>query len=160
MSRRVVDPQFERQKRDLRRRIARSRQRIERRLYRLRGEGRRLTSWRTWVGRYPASAMVGAMGLGLALSAGLGHRRLAGWIGRRLLRRAGRRLEKILWRELAALWERSTPSGTDSAAPAGERDSGLCDNSGTAHASAPQHGDGEATVGADAGGSSSKGPQS
>jgi len=111
MSRRLVDLELQRHKRQLRRRIASSRRRIDRRLHRVGSEGRRLASWRIWVSRYPTAAVLGAFGLGLTLSAGLGRRRLAGWLGRLLLRRAGKGIEEVVWRELAAIWRRSAPAG-------------------------------------------------
>lgn len=101
-----LDPR--RAKRDLRLRIARARRRIDRRVRGLEREGRRLTSWRTYVRQYPAQALVAAAGLGLAASAGL-SRGWTRWLGARLVRRALDRAVTGAWQELEAIWADSTP---------------------------------------------------
>ena len=74
---RIVDTRQERTTRDLRLRIGRLRRRIDARIRAAENETRRLTSWRTYVKNYPVSAILGALGVGLALSAGLSARRLS-----------------------------------------------------------------------------------
>jgi hypothetical protein len=97
-----------RAKRELRLQIARARRRIDRRVWAMEREGRRLTSWRTYVRRYPTQALAAALGLGLAASAGLspGWPR---WLGARLTRRALDRAIAKAWHELEAIWAESTP---------------------------------------------------
>ena len=58
------DPQQE--KRELRLKIGRMRRRIDARLRATETEGRKLASWRTYVTRYPGSAVLAAFGLGLS----------------------------------------------------------------------------------------------
>jgi hypothetical protein len=114
-----LDPQ--RAKRELRLRIARARRRIDRRIRGLEREGRRLTSWRTYVRQYPAHALVAAGGLGLAVSAGLSR----GWprlLGVQLTRRALNRAIARVWQELEAIWAESKadrPAGDQSGAENG-----------------------------------------
>jgi len=107
-------------KRDLRLRIARGRRRIDRRIRGLEREGRRLTSWRTYVRQYPAQALVAAAGLGLAASAGLAR----GWprlLGVQLTRRAVDRAIAKAWQELEAIWAESKPD-RPAADPSGAED--------------------------------------
>ena len=109
MAWRIVDPEQERAKREIRLRIGRGRRRIEQRIRAFQHRGRQLLSWRTYVRRLPGYAVLGALGAGLVLSAGMGRRRLAGWLGLRLLRRASNRLGRVVWREIERLWADSTP---------------------------------------------------
>ena len=96
-------------KRQLRRRIGRSRRRIDGRVRVVVRRGRELLSWRAYVRRFPGYASVGAMGVGLALSSGLARRRLARWLGLKLLRRASNHFGRFLWRELYQIWADSAP---------------------------------------------------
>jgi len=109
MASRIVDPQHESQKRELRRRIGRLRRRIDRRVHSTGREARRLVSWRTYVTRRPGNAVTAALGVGLALSAGLSARRLSRWLGLWMVRRAAGDFTKHLWRELGRLWAESEP---------------------------------------------------
>jgi hypothetical protein len=105
---RTVDVDERRAKRELRLHIARLRRRIDRRIWGLERERRRLTSWRTYVQRYPAQALAAAVGLGLAASAGLSR----GWprlLGVQLTRRALDRAIAKAWHELEAIWAESKP---------------------------------------------------
>ena len=70
------DVEFIRQRRVLRLRIARLRRRLDGRVHGLASQGRRLTSWRTYVARFPGYAALAAVGLGLAVSVGLRPPRL------------------------------------------------------------------------------------
>ncbi|MHC4403869.1 MAG: hypothetical protein ACYTG0_29785 [Planctomycetota bacterium] len=81
----------QRAKRQLRAEIARLRRRIDGRIRSVGREGRRLTSWQTYVRRYPAHAVAAAMGMGLAVSSGLrgGWRR---YVGARVVSRVVTRL--------------------------------------------------------------------
>jgi hypothetical protein len=104
-----TDRELEQRARDLRRRIARLRRRIDGRIRAAQTEARRLTSWRTYLRHFPGQAMMGAFGIGLALSAGLGARRWARWLGIWLVRRAADQAGQRLWQELARLWAESAP---------------------------------------------------
>jgi hypothetical protein len=109
----TADLDLQRAKRRLRIRIARLRRRIDRRVRSVRDEGRRLVSWRTYVRRYPAQAVLAAMGLGLAASAGVSRRGLR-LLGFHLVRRAVGKAFDRLGRELAASWAESKPRGPES----------------------------------------------
>jgi hypothetical protein len=107
-------------KRLLRLRIARLRRRIDGRVHGLGGQGRRLASWKTYVTRYPAYAVLAALGLGLTASAGLGK---GGWtrmLGLLVVRRAARHSVDAVFAELKAIWadaagaaEPAEPEGDD-----------------------------------------------
>ena len=64
-----------------------------------------------------AVLVIGALGAGLALSAGLSRRWLARWLGLMLMRRASKRFGHVVWDEIAEIWKDSTPDknrrGTD-----------------------------------------------
>ena len=105
----IVDAQQEQIKRQLRRRIGRLRRRIDNRIRGSSREARRLTSWRTYVKHYPASAIMAALGVGLALSAGLSARRLSRWLGLRLLRQGWDTASGLLRQEIEQLWADSSP---------------------------------------------------
>lgn len=114
MSPRVVDPQQERNKRDLRLRIGRLRRQIDGRIRGAQREARRLVSWRSYVRTYPGYAVTAALGIGLAVSAGLSAGRMSRWLGFRLLRRAAEGAAGRFWHELGQIWADSAPqSGAD-----------------------------------------------
>jgi len=68
-----------------------------------------LVSWQTYIRNAPGNAILGALGIGLALSAGLSMRRLSGWLGLRMVRRAIDQGTRLFWREIAQVWTDSTP---------------------------------------------------
>ncbi|MBN1911411.1 MAG: hypothetical protein JW818_16835 [Pirellulales bacterium] len=109
MPNRVVDPEQERAKRAIRQRIGRLRRRLDHRAFRLRDEGRRLASWRTYVTRYTTGATAAAFGLGLALAAGLSGRRLLRWTALRLMRQGFREVGHGVWGEVVRMWRDSAP---------------------------------------------------
>ena len=103
------DAESERTRRLLRLKIARLRRRIDGRVHGLEGQGRRLTSWKTYVSRYPGYAVLAALGLGLTASAGLGR---GGWtrmLGLQLTRRAARNILQGLFAELGTIWSEAAP---------------------------------------------------
>jgi len=102
-------PTNDQRKRELRVRIGRLRRRIDRRARATRDDAARAVSWRTYAAKYPGNLLLGALGLGLALSAGLSARRLAPWIGRRLLGRSLRQARRHAWKEAERLWRDATP---------------------------------------------------
>jgi hypothetical protein len=109
MSSRIVDIETELAKRRIRRRIERLRRRIDGRLRATRDRSRRLVSWRSYVKSAPGGAVLAALGVGLALSAGFGRRRLARWIGLWLVRSGLGQLGQQLVRELKKVWTDSAP---------------------------------------------------
>jgi len=111
------DPDLHLRKRLLRLQMGRVRRRIDRRVRSSQRRARELLDWRTYARRYPGNAMLGAFGLGLALSAGLGARGFSRWLGLRLVRRALRDAQQRLGRELADIWAESTPAGDHAHTP-------------------------------------------
>lgn len=102
-----MDIDNRRTRRALRLEIGRLRRRIDRRVRSLEREGLRLTSWRTYVERYPAYAVAAAFGIGLAASAASG-----GWarlLGLRLTHRALDKAACGVWEELKGMWAESQP---------------------------------------------------
>ncbi len=104
-------PDHEVEKRRLRAAIGRSRRRIDRRV---RGSGKaagRLTSWTTYVKRWPGLALAGGFGIGWLLAAGLRPRLLVGLFGARFIREMSRRATDLLGSELRAFWASTDPHG-------------------------------------------------
>jgi len=93
--------------RRLRLRIGRLRRRIDGRLRAAADEGRRLTSWRTYVTRYMGSSLAVAFGVGLALASGLSGPRLLRWIALRSIRQGSRGVGHRLAEELRSVWRES-----------------------------------------------------
>jgi hypothetical protein len=107
-------------KSQLRLEIARLRRRIDGRIRRAEGNGRRLLSWQTYVVRYPGYAVLAALSVGAAVSGGL----RAGWskyFGQFLARRLGSELADAIWDEARAIWRDSRPD-SDSPARGGNAD--------------------------------------
>jgi hypothetical protein len=97
--------------RRLRLAIGRNRRHIDGRVREGVAEVGRLRSWTTYARWLPGSAMAGAFGLGLALSAGLAGKRMTRWLGMRLMRGAWSHLKGSLMDELVRLWRRSGEGG-------------------------------------------------
>ncbi|MEE8452881.1 MAG: hypothetical protein V3R99_13230 [Thermoguttaceae bacterium] len=121
MPSRIVNAEQDERRREIRLRIGRLRRRIDRRVRTTQKEARRLVSWQTYVRSSPGNAILGALGVGLALSAGLSMRRLSGWLGLRMIRRAADRGSRLFWKEIADVWNDSTPAKTE---PTGAADDG------------------------------------
>ena len=105
----TANPDPVRRKRLLRLRIARLRRRVDGRAHRLRREGRRLASWKTYVRRYPAYFLLIAAGLGLTASAGLGRGRWLRLLALQVVGRAGRSLFGTVAAELSSVWDAAAP---------------------------------------------------
>jgi hypothetical protein len=103
----------EQQARDLRLRIGRLRRRIDSRLRATADEGRRLTSWRTYVARYTGSSIAVAFGAGLALAAGLSGTRLLRWVALRSIRQGMHGVGEGLVSELRSVWRDAQPVKED-----------------------------------------------
>lgn len=106
---RSVDPETERLKRRLRLRIGRLRRRLDARARATQRHAARLTSWKTYVRRWPGYAVLAALGLGMSASAGLSRGRWARLLGTRLVRRVGNRAGDRLWQEVQRVWTESAP---------------------------------------------------
>jgi hypothetical protein len=119
MPSRVVDPEQEQAKRELRLRIGRLRRRINSRVRASEREGRRLLAWRTYVIRYPVAALAAAFGVGLALSGSSGRGMMRS-LGLRLAQQGTRQIGLGFWRELADLWTNATPGDTTAGATEGD----------------------------------------
>ena len=98
-----------RRKRELHLRIGRLRRRIDGRLRATKDRARELTSWRTYVTRYPAWALMAAVGAGLAASSALQPRRASRWLAGTLMHQALGGIRQQLASELQQLWSDSTP---------------------------------------------------
>lgn len=103
-----VDPKsVEQRKQALRAEIARLRRRIDRQIYAVRDEKAQLTSWKTYVRRYPAWAAAGAFVVGLALSRGLPIRRFSQVFAGGLGTWAAKAARKRVIEEIVAVWNAS-----------------------------------------------------
>lgn len=107
------------EKRAIRLRIGRARRRIDRRLRAIEREGRRVVSWRTWLGWPPAQSLLASLGFGLAASGRLRPKRWMQVLGRYLARRAKDPALAAAFRQLTALWGHSGRKD-DTAPPASD----------------------------------------
>lgn len=112
---RIVNVEQDERRREIRLRIGRLRRQIDRRVRSTQKEARRLVSWQTVIRGAPGNAILGALGVGLALSAGLSMRWLSGWLGLRMIRRAVDRGSRLFWQEIAEVWSNSIPAKTGAA---------------------------------------------
>ena len=103
---RVVDPTVQQAKRRLRSDIARSRRQIDGAVGRLAGERQRLTSWQTYVRRFPLAALGLSLGAGITLSAAGSRRRLWRLFGPSLTNWALGTVRAGLWNDVVSLWDR------------------------------------------------------
>jgi len=110
MPRETTQRELDNDNRHLRLRIARLRRRIDGRLHGVQREGRRLASWKTYVRTFPGSALLIALGAGLAVSAGLGRGQLTRMVGLRLFRRGTASLSGQLVAHLQDIWAATDPS--------------------------------------------------
>jgi hypothetical protein len=87
-------------KRELRLKIGRARRRIDARLRATGAEGRKLASWRTYVARYPGSAVLAAFGLGFSGATVFSPRGILKSFGAALMRGSADRAMNLAWQEL------------------------------------------------------------
>ena len=99
--------------RTIRLRIGRTRRRLDRRVNNVEAQGRRLTSWKTYLTQFSGSGLGIAFGFGLALAAGLSGRRLLRWAGMRVFRQSVGGFSRGLADELSRIWADSRPSEGD-----------------------------------------------
>lgn len=117
-----VDHGEEQTARLLRLRIGRLRRRIDRRVRATADEGRRLTSWRTYIAQYTGSSIAVAFGIGLALAAGLSGPWLLRRVALRSIRQGMRGVGRGLVGELARVWSDADRTDADSSAKEDCRD--------------------------------------
>ncbi len=115
-----IDRKQNAEKRRLRTAIARSRRRIDRRVRNSSKATGRLSSWKTYVERWPGVALAAGLGLGWVLSAGLRPRFLVGLLSTRLMRELSGRATDLLARELKSFWTDTASSGDASVADGGD----------------------------------------
>lgn len=108
MSKRISNDELLRRKRELHLRIGRSRRRIDNRIRATRRRAEQLTSWRTYVVRYPAWSLAAALGVGLTVSAGLKPSRITRWLGLSLVRHAMGGFQQRVWVELRRFWDETS----------------------------------------------------
>ncbi len=108
-------------KRELRGRIARSRRRIDRHLHALGRDARRLTSWRTYVERFPGPTIASAFTAGFLASSGRLRRICGRWMIARLVEAAWKGIKSQLWDEVSGVWDESRPTGSFSGGDAQAR---------------------------------------
>ncbi|MBI2825489.1 MAG: hypothetical protein HYX69_12455 [Planctomycetia bacterium] len=106
---RIVDPEILVAKRQLRAEIARTRLRTTLSIARLRDERRRLSSWRTYVARFPQAALALSFAAGLLVALGRPARRLPRMLGTGLAQWGLSVAKAGLLGELAALWNAGRP---------------------------------------------------
>ena len=93
-----------RRKRELHRRIGRSRRHVDGRLRATKDQARQLLSWRTYAVRYPGWALAAALGAGMTASSLLRPGRIARWLGRSLMHQAFGGFQQQIWDELQRVW--------------------------------------------------------
>jgi hypothetical protein len=109
MPARLSHDELLRRKRELHLRIGRSRRRIDGRLRATKDDARKLLSWRTYVRRYPAWALLAALGAGMAASSALRPARVSRWLGGTLMQQAFGGIRREFLAELQKTWTDSTP---------------------------------------------------
>lgn len=114
---RVVDARVLVAKRQLRAEIARTRLRTTLSIARLRDERRRLSSWRTYVARFPQAALALSFGVGLLVALGRPARRVPRMLGASLVQWGLSATKTGLLRELTAIWNAGRPSPPGPDAP-------------------------------------------
>jgi len=107
---RFVNAEIQSEKRQLRAEIARTRSQAAATLAALRDERRRLTSWRTYVERFPTAALGASFGVGLWLAGARPGRRLPGMFAASLLRWGVTVARSGILNDLKAVWDASRAS--------------------------------------------------
>ncbi len=93
------------EKREIRLKIGRTRRRIDARLRATAVEGRKLATWRTYVRRYPAAAVLGAFGLGMSGASLFRPQKMLKNAGSSILRASADRVIGLVWQELKRYWQ-------------------------------------------------------
>ncbi|MBL9122253.1 MAG: hypothetical protein JNG90_01385 [Planctomycetaceae bacterium] len=94
----------QREKFELRAEIARQRRTVDRDLQRLSSAGSQLTSWKTYVARFPAQAVGMMFGVGLILGAGWRSTSWRKQLGRWIFSAGLAGAKSISWSDLLTLW--------------------------------------------------------
>jgi hypothetical protein len=93
------------EKREIRLKIGRMRRRLDVRAQKAITEGRKLVSWRAYVGRHPAAAVATAFGLGLSGATAFSSNALLKKLGAALLRGSYDRAIRLIGQELLRRWK-------------------------------------------------------
>ena len=104
---RVIDVETLQAKRQLRAEIALSRAAITDQLVELREQRRRLTSWRTYVVRFPVATLASAFAVGLLIAGARPGRRVPRMVASGMLRWGVSAVKAGLLTELLNIWTRS-----------------------------------------------------
>jgi hypothetical protein len=110
---RVVDADILRRKRQLRAEIARTREATQATLGALADEKRRLTSWKTYVRRFPWVAMVVSFAAGLWVSGARRKTKLPRTLAAGLIQWGIASARSGVWTDLLAIWTASRPRPDD-----------------------------------------------
>jgi hypothetical protein len=126
-SKRLVDPNLQQAKRELRAQSARLRRRVNADIHGMMREQTRLRSWRTWVRRFPLPAIAAAFGVGLAASMGIARVRakerniwqtfLSRWAVPRLMQWATSAITSGMLAEVLKVWTGSANPGAAARGP-------------------------------------------
>ncbi len=111
---RLVDAEILLQKRQLRAEIARTRQTTRATLASLGHERRRLTSWRTYVRRFPTAALGVSFGVGLWLAAARPGRNISRSVASNLIQWGVASARARVLGDLLSVWANYRSSGDDS----------------------------------------------
>jgi hypothetical protein len=106
-ARRSIDVEQEEAKRQLRAEAARLRRRIDRHLSGVSTEASRLTSWQTYVKRYPLATLSAAFGVGLAVSAGISRSNWKRWLAGKLFSTAVAGVKAGVLSDILGAWQQS-----------------------------------------------------
>ena len=106
-ARRSIDVEQEEAKRQLRAEAARLRRRIDRHLSGVSTEASRLTSWQTYVKRYPLATLSAAFGVGLAVSAGISRSNWKRWLAGKLFSTAVAGVKAGVLNDIIGAWQQS-----------------------------------------------------
>jgi hypothetical protein len=114
---RVIDVERERAKRQLRAEIALSRVAVIDQWTDLKEQRRRLTSWRTYVGRFPTATLAAAFAVGLLIAGARPGRKIPRMVASGMLRWGMNAVKAGLLTEVINLWQSSRANGgTDAGA--------------------------------------------
>lgn len=106
-ARRSIDVEQEEAKRQLRAEAARLRRRIDRHLSGVSTEASRLTSWQTYVKRYPLATLSAAFGVGMAVSAGISRSNWKRWLAGKLFSTAVAGVKAGVLSDIIGAWQQS-----------------------------------------------------
>jgi hypothetical protein len=110
---RVIDVETQQAKRQLRAEIALSRASIARQVVELKEQRRRLTSWRTYVERFPTATLASAFAVGLLIAGSRPERKIPRMVASGMLNWGVNAVKAGLLTELLNIWNRSQAAPDD-----------------------------------------------